>query len=145
LIPVKPSLAFACLRSVPLDKDKAIGQIQALRPIYKWQSTIDWNKKPPYGYLSEGVDLMKGLDEMEASLKANETTWLSLFEFLAELQLLVGRMREAHFSTQHLLLDLVAFVPGAKFASISEDGRGAPEIFLHGIVSHLQNLNKVSL
>jgi len=131
--PVKPSVAFACLKSIPLDRDKALGQIQALRPFFEWQSTLDYNKKPPRGYLSEGIDLFRGLDELEEILRADFAPWPSLFDFLAELQTVKGRLRDGHFGSVPLLLGLVTLQPGVEFVSISQDGEVLPEIFLYGM------------
>ncbi|KAK4442130.1 hypothetical protein QBC34DRAFT_444409 [Podospora aff. communis PSN243] len=134
--PVKPSLAFACLASVPLNKNASLGQIKALRPMWEWQSTLDYNKQPPRGYLSEGVDLLRGLDEMAEMLTANATPWANQFEFLTDLQTLQSRVRDAHFGTFPVLLNLVTFRSGVQFVSISEDSLKTPKIFLHRDVDH---------
>lgn len=100
--------------------------------MWEWQSTLDYNKKPPRGYLSEGVDLIRGLDEMVAMLKANATPWSNQFEFFTDLQTLQSRVRDGHFGSYPLLLNLVTFRSGVQFLSISEDSLATPEIFLYG-------------
>ena len=39
--PIQPSVAFACLNCVSLHKDTALQQLDFLRPLFKWQSTVD--------------------------------------------------------------------------------------------------------
>jgi len=131
-VPVKPSLAFGCLKSIPLDKDSALAHLDFLRPHWEWQSTIDYNKKPPRGYLSEGVDIIRGIKEIAAKLKTTPPSYSNEFEFLFDLQLLQNRVRDSHFGSWPLLLDFFIAELGKKFVSISQDGRTAPQIFLHG-------------
>ncbi|KAK0643776.1 hypothetical protein B0T16DRAFT_459883 [Cercophora newfieldiana] len=138
-VPVKPSLAFNCLKSIPLDRDRALGHVAFLRPFWEWQSTLDYNKNPPRGYLSEGVDLIRGTKEIEAKLRINSTGYANHFEFLVDLQLLQHRVRDAHFGSPAMLLDLFTAQFGRKFVSISQDGRTLPEIFLHDDVKHNQD------
>ncbi|KAK0624444.1 hypothetical protein B0T14DRAFT_196434 [Immersiella caudata] len=135
-VPVKPSMAFACLASIPLDKGASLGHLKALRPMWEWQSTLDYNKKPPRGYLSEGVDLLRGLDQMAEMLKANSTPWSNQFQFITDLQTLQSRVRDGHFGSFPLLLNLITFRSGVDFVSISKDGLTTPDIFLHGDVDH---------
>ena len=95
--PILPSIAFACLKSVPLHKDSALAQLEFLRPIFEWQSTLAYLRDPPKGYLSEGVDLLGGLDEIAAKLK-KERGYVNEFEFLADLYTLTSvRVRDVHF------------------------------------------------
>jgi len=129
--PVVPSLAFACLRSVPLDKETALKHIDHLRPQWQWQSTIEYLKNPPSGYLSEPVDLLGGLDEIKAKLQGD--AYRSEFDFLADLHMLARvRVRDSHFHAGSALLDLFTFKTGAEFVSVSKDGVSLPEIFIQG-------------
>lgn len=129
--PVLPSLAFACLKSVPLDKETAIKHIDHLRPQWQWHSTIEYLKNPPWGYLSEPVDLLGGLDQIKAKLQGD--AYRSEFDFLADLDMLARvRVRDSHFHAGSALLDLFSFKTGAEFVSISEDGVSLPEIFVQG-------------
>jgi hypothetical protein len=129
--PVPPSLALACLKSLPLDKETALKQIAYLRPQWQWQSSVEYLKNPPKGYLSEGVDLLGGLDEIEAKLKNN--AYRTEFELLVDLHMLANvRVREYHFSATNELMELFTFKSGAEFVSISKDGTALPEIFAQG-------------
>lgn len=133
--PVLPSLAFACLKSVPLDKETAIKHMDHLRPQWQWHSTIEYLKNPPWGYLSEPVDLLGGLDQIKAKLQGDG--YRSEFDFLADLDMLGRvRVRDSHFHAGSALLDLFSFKTGAEFVSISKDGVSLPEVFVQGTPSH---------
>lgn len=117
---------------MPLHKDTALAQLDFLRPIFEWQSTLDYLREPPRGYLSEGVDLLGGLDDIAATLN-KDRGYANEFEFLADLYTLISvRVRDVHFRYWGMLMNLFTFRMGAQFVSISEDGLSAPKIFLHG-------------
>ncbi|KAK5651826.1 hypothetical protein OQA88_11595 [Cercophora sp. LCS_1] len=131
--PVKPSLAFSCLKSVPLNKTVALAHIQWLRPAFEWQSTLDYLKDPPRGYLSEAADLVGGLDEIAEKL--NKSVYANEFEWLSDLHALGAyRARDGHFNFLPTMLDLFTFSLGAKFVSVSKDGVSPPHVFLRGDV-----------
>ncbi|KAK4148577.1 hypothetical protein C8A00DRAFT_38847, partial [Chaetomidium leptoderma] len=139
-VPIPPSLAFACIRSVPLHKDSALQQLDFLRPLFGWQSTVDYLRDPPQGYLSEPVDLIGGLDDIAAKLKTKGGRgYANEYEFLADLYTLTSvRVRDFHFHYSTLLLDLFTPLMGAEFVSISKDGVSTPKIYLYGDVKNAQ-------
>ncbi len=115
---------------MPLYKDAALQQLEFLRPILEWQSTIDDLKSPPKGFLSEGVDILRGLDDIADKLK--EGKYSNEYEYLADVYTLISvRPRDAHLHYSPLLLDLVNFVPGVEFVCVSKDRLSVPEIYLH--------------
>jgi hypothetical protein len=131
--PIRPSLALACLKSVSLHKDTALEQLRFLRPVFEWQSTIDYLRDPPRGYLSEGVDMIRGLDDIGDLLRKDKGGYANEFDFLADLYTLTTiRPRDFHFHYHTLLMDLFTFRLGADFVAISKNGLAPPEIFLHG-------------
>lgn len=132
--PIRPSIAFACLKSVPLHKDTALQQLDFLRPLFEWQSTIDYLQDPPQGYLSEGVDLIRGLDDISSKVKmTGRGGYGNEFGFLADLYTLTSvRPRDFHFSYSTLLMNLFTISMGAQFVAISEDGFVPPKVYLYG-------------
>lgn len=133
-VPIRPSTAFACLRSVPLQRDSALQHINFLRPLFEWQSSVDYLRDPPQGFLSEAVDLPGGLDHIAAKLNRDTRGgYANEFEFLADLRTLTSvRPRDFHFAYSTLLLDLFDFPMSAQFVSISDDGLTLPHIYLYG-------------
>ncbi|KAK4118063.1 hypothetical protein N657DRAFT_675792 [Parathielavia appendiculata] len=140
-VPIRPSIALACLKSVPLYKDSALQQLDFLRPLLEWQSSVEYLRDPPQGYLSEGVDLIRGLDDIAAKLKEEKRGgYANELEFLADLRMLTSvRPRDFHFGYWTLLLDLFDFPMSAQFISISDDGLAMPKIYLYDDVKHAQN------
>ncbi|KAK3994474.1 hypothetical protein QBC44DRAFT_391790 [Cladorrhinum sp. PSN332] len=136
--PIKPSLAYACLKSVPLHADTAVKHLEYLRPIFEWQSTLDYLKNPPAGYLSDAVDLLGGLDSIAVNIRGDGTKQYSNeFEFLADLDTLTNvRVRDFHLGHTAVLFDLFTFNMGVEFVSISKDGLLIPDIFLRDDVNH---------
>ncbi|KAK4448375.1 hypothetical protein QBC34DRAFT_352971 [Podospora aff. communis PSN243] len=134
LVSVKPSLALSRLKSMPLDKSKALAHVQYLKPFWEWQSTVDYLKNPPQGYLSEGVDLIRGTDDIAAKIRGD--VYANGYEFLADLNELQSRVRDGHFGARNQVFDLWTTKFGKEFVSISQDGRTVPEIFLHDDVKH---------
>ncbi|KAK1832533.1 hypothetical protein QBC39DRAFT_280800 [Podospora conica] len=132
---VLPSLAFSCLKSVPLDKETALKHIDHLRPQWQWHSTIEYLKNPPKGYLSEGVDLLGGLDDIKAKLQ--DDAYLTEWDFLADLHMLARvRVKDQHFHAANTFMNLFTFKTGAEFVSISKDGVSLPEIFVQEDIKH---------
>ncbi|GAB1317927.1 Tail specific protease domain-containing protein [Madurella fahalii] len=138
--PIQPSLAFACLKSIPLHADTALEHVDYLHPLFEWQSTIDYLREPPRGYLSEAADLLGGLEDIATTIQADTTKYFSEFDYLADLYSLTAlRVREAHFHYSTLLFDLFTFQMGVKFLSISDDGLATPNIYLYDDVNHTQH------
>ncbi len=91
----------------------------------------DYNKDPPRGYLSEGADLLGGLDEIARNL--NASVYSNEYDFLVDLEIFAGvRVRDLHLPYGSLLLDLFTFERGVKFVSVSKDGMSVPDVFLYG-------------
>ncbi|KAH7636100.1 hypothetical protein B0T09DRAFT_317777 [Sordaria sp. MPI-SDFR-AT-0083] len=59
---VKPSVALACLESVPIDVEKDVALIDYLLPYAQFQSTLGYLKAPPKEYLLPGVDYQAAHD-----------------------------------------------------------------------------------
>lgn len=65
---VDSDLAYQCLRSVPLDAEGAALQMEGIKTMVQFQSTLAYLKTPPEGYLYPGVDIVDGLDQITDSL-----------------------------------------------------------------------------
>ncbi|KAK1828909.1 hypothetical protein QBC39DRAFT_436050 [Podospora conica] len=129
-VPIKPSLAYACLQSIPFDEETAKEHVEWLRSVAVWHSTADHLKDPPRGFLSESVDLLGGIDEIAEKIEAD--AYQNEFEFLVDVYTLGNlRTRDIHFNWMPQLLNLFTFQRGVEFASVSKDGRSLPEIYLH--------------
>ncbi|KAK1753683.1 hypothetical protein QBC47DRAFT_430571 [Echria macrotheca] len=134
-----PSLAYACLKSVPLDAEASLKLVtDFLRPFFEWQSSVEILKNPPETYLSEGVDLFGGLDEIANNIKKG--AYANEYDFLVDVHTLgIARPRDDHFGFFMSLLNLVTFKPGVGFVSVSKDGSTVPDIFLQDDAKHVHD------
>ncbi|KAF6783106.1 peptidase S41 family protein [Colletotrichum sojae] len=127
---VRPSLAFDCLRSVPVDVDRDVALIKYLRPWLEFQSTIGILPTPPEGYLYPAVDIFGGLDNITQILKAG--SYQSQLDFAVDLYRLINvKPRDGHLAFTPIIGTLFGFETPALFVSISEDGVANPKIYLH--------------
>lgn len=88
IVDVRPSVAVACLRSVPVDRERDLRLITYLRPYVSFQSTIEHLADPPDEYLMHGIDIWKGLDEIEARIKG--LGYSSQYEVMMDLRSIVS-------------------------------------------------------
>jgi len=127
-----PSLAYACLKTIPFHKEEAIGHLHFLKPAFEWQSTLDYLTDPLPGYLSEGVDLLRGLDDIEGRME-DDAAYENMWDFLDDLHTLTStRVKDFHFQVRMSLYSLFKFAWGVQLVSVSEDCRKLPDIFLWG-------------
>ncbi|KAK2747309.1 hypothetical protein FQN57_002207 [Myotisia sp. PD_48] len=126
---IPAELAYDCLSTVPFKKNDALRLIDGLNSYFQWQSTIDYLKNPPVGYLLPAVDLDAGIASIRR--KVTQNSYKSEFQFQSEISSLVSSMHDGHFD---LFLDAMtifsfqrrAFGP---LASISQDGKQFPKIY----------------
>ncbi|KAL3303669.1 peptidase s41 family protein [Colletotrichum asianum] len=127
---VRPSLAFACLRSVPVDVERDVALVKYLRPWLEFQSTVGILQNPPEGYLYPGVDIFGGLANITQILKAGG--YQSQLDFASDLYRLINvKPRDGHLVFTPVIGTLFSFETPAVFVSISEDGIANPKIYLH--------------
>lgn len=126
---MKPSLAYECLRSVPLDVERDQDLIRFLAPWLEFQSTAGILTDPPPGYMFPGVDILGGLRNMSSMLENGD--YDNQYDFIVDLYRLINvKPREGHLTYFPALLVIVEFFTTARFISISEDGISLPKIYL---------------
>ncbi|OHW89642.1 peptidase S41 family protein [Colletotrichum incanum] len=127
---VKPSIAYQCLRSIPVDVERDVALIKYLRPWLEFQSTISILPDPPEEYLYPGVDIFGGFDNITQSLENDG--YESQLDFAVDLYRLINvKPRDGHLSWSPALGVLISFSTTALFISISEDGVQTPKIYLY--------------
>ncbi|KGQ08056.1 hypothetical protein BBAD15_g6654 [Beauveria bassiana D1-5] len=128
VLDLRPSVGTACLKSVPVAKNRNIDLINYLQPYIEYQSTIEILKNPPEEYLLEGVDLMGGLQAMKQKLKRDE--YETQFDVMTDLQSLFVATNDNHFGyTPGLLSAFRTVRDGLDLVSVSKDGRELPEVY----------------
>lgn len=85
---IKPSLAYNCLKSIPVDKKRDTDLLNYLEPYMAFQSTLEPLANPPESYLIPGVDILAGFGQIRAKLSKEE--YKSQVEFALDLVNLVS-------------------------------------------------------
>lgn len=85
---VLPSIAYNCLKSIPVDKENDMGLLNYLEPYIQFQSTLEPLAAPPDFYLIPGVDVLSGFGQIRAKLTNDE--YDSQVDFALELSYLVS-------------------------------------------------------
>ncbi|EEH23410.1 hypothetical protein PABG_05621 [Paracoccidioides brasiliensis Pb03] len=93
---ISAQLAHACLTSVPINRGDALRLVDGLISFWKWQSTIDYLKDPPSGYLLPKTDLVAGLEIIRKKVSREEYT--NEYDFQRDLSALAKTTHDSHFS-----------------------------------------------
>lgn len=128
LIPAE--LAYDCLRSVPNYQDPAISLINSLRTYLEFQSSKEYLRNPPSGYLLPSVDIDTELDGIQK--KVENGTYASEYDMQVDIVALLTSAHDGHLAW---LGDLFYSFPFARLAAgdlvaISTDGIETPQIYL---------------
>jgi hypothetical protein len=126
-----PSVAMACLESVPLDVDRSLGFVEYITPYIEFQATLAYLKDPPSGYTLSGVDVLGGLAEITQKLK--DGSYKNQYCFEKELWILVNVLpRDFHFNLPLPLISLFSFQTEIRLVSVSPDGKAIPQPYAQG-------------
>jgi hypothetical protein len=88
VLAIPPSVAIACLKSVPLDKKRDLELLDYLEPLIGFQSTLEILADPPEEYLFPGVDVLGGFDIIRSKLENNK--YKTQYEVMTDLQSIVS-------------------------------------------------------
>lgn len=129
---VAASLAYDCLKSVPLRKDAAVELVDSMLPYFEWQSDYEYKKHPPRGYFWPGYDAVANLAQVRANILGDK--YDGEYEFQTDLQTLVFApgMDGHFFFFGDILTRALCFKRSVSLVSISEDGRSLPVIKVTG-------------
>ncbi|WEW60400.1 hypothetical protein PRK78_005885 [Emydomyces testavorans] len=126
---VTAELAYDCLLSVPFKKEDALRLIDGLYSFWHWQSTVDYLKDPPEGYLMPAVDLDEGIHHIRN--KAAGNTYKNEFEFQQDLNSLVNSAHDGHFNLIFDTINIFTFQRKemGPILSLSSDGKALPKVY----------------
>lgn len=127
---VEAELAYACLKSVPIDADAANFTVNSIKQMVEFQSTLTYLKNPPSGWPNEAVDILAGLDDIAS--RVNDGTYTNEFDFENDIAALFIRAHDGHLNfngnafggafrwRRNLNIALI---------SASTDGSGVPQVW----------------
>ncbi|OLN96848.1 hypothetical protein CCHL11_02343 [Colletotrichum chlorophyti] len=125
---ISPSVAYACLSSVAVDKKRDLDLLNYLEPYVAFQSTLEPLADPPEGYLIPGIDVIGGFGQIRAKLSKDE--YKSQLEFALELQRLFVLASDGHFAYRPAILSIFNFRSRNQLVSVSDDGISLPRVYL---------------
>lgn len=127
---VPAELAFDCLETVPFKKHDALRVIDGLAAFWQWQSTIDYLKDPPMGYMMPATDLRARIKKIRNKIAKEE--YPHEYAFQDEMHELAVSVHDSHFNLQMDLLDIFVFRRKeiGPIVSVSKDGVELPEIYV---------------
>jgi hypothetical protein len=123
-------LAYACLKSVPIEQDAANFTVNSIKQMVEFQSTLAYLKNPPKGWPNEPVDILAGLDDIAS--KVNGGTYTNEYDFENDIAALFIKAHDGH-------LNFNGMAYGGAFrwrrnlnialVSASKDGSAVPEVW----------------
>jgi hypothetical protein len=132
---VTAKLAYECLTSVPFNAAVANRFMKYFHDSVEFQSNLAYLKNPPASYQQPAVDLLGGLDLIQA--KINNGAYANQYEFEAALQGIIYATHDGHLYVSSGILSLFSFGSQYSIASVSVDGIQLPKVYLSGTEVHL--------
>ncbi|TGJ79338.1 hypothetical protein E0Z10_g9423 [Xylaria hypoxylon] len=125
---IAASLAYECLKSVPVHKEPAIRLLDELEPFLEWQSDQAFLKNPPSDYPYPPVDIFGELERIRSNLEADK--YSGELEWQEDLyKNIVGKPHNGHLAYHPDLLTVpFEWVRPFTLVSVSEDGISLPVI-----------------
>ncbi|KAI5367509.1 Putative Tail specific protease, ClpP/crotonase-like domain superfamily [Septoria linicola] len=129
---VPAQLALACLRTVPLQQEANLGQLDGLRVFLQYQSDLYYLNSSQPTRLYPDVDLLAGLNSLEQRL--GEDYYSNEYDFQADIARLFASAYDGHLV---YVPDIVSSFSFARFnngrsyplMSVSSNGIALPEVF----------------
>ncbi|TEA18781.1 Peptidase S41 family protein ustP [Colletotrichum sidae] len=125
---IAPSLAWNCLSSVPVDKERDLDLLNYIEPYILFQSTLEPLASPPEGYLIPGVDVVAGLGQIRSKLTKDE--YESQVDFATDLRDIFIQASDGHFIYKPAILNIFGFVSVQGVVSVADEVTGLPRVYL---------------
>ncbi|KAJ8109054.1 hypothetical protein OPT61_g7736 [Boeremia exigua] len=93
---VEAELAYACLKSVPIDANAANQTVNSIKQMVEFQSTLTYLKDPPTGWPNEPVDLLAGLDDIAS--RVNDGSYTNEYDFENDIAALLIKAHDGHLA-----------------------------------------------
>ena len=123
---IEAQVAFDCLDSVPVDVQGNAQLIDELKQIWQFQSELVWLKKPGDDWEFGPLDIEAELD----SVKDNLNSFSSEYAVQLAIQNITIRTGNFHFNYRPDILTVFDFFRQINVASISEDGKALPKLYV---------------
>ena len=134
---ISAELAYSCMRSVPLVSDPAISLLNSLRTYLEFQSSKEYLRNPPEGYLLPAVDIDTEYDAIQQKVEAGG--YDNEYDLQIDIVALLMAAHDGHFSWSGDLYSAFSFVRragGGGLYAVSSDGVELPLIYTVGKLRH---------
>ncbi|KAF2264308.1 hypothetical protein CC78DRAFT_427262, partial [Lojkania enalia] len=137
---VPAQLAFDCLKTVPVDTEGDLKEIEELKELAQFQSTLSYLKDEIPWHHEGSIDVLAGLDEIAQGVR--DGLYDSEYDVQLDLKLLFLSVHDFHFNWFPDILAIMPFArEGAQVISLSSDGVSLPDIYLLDDVNQAQNFS----
>ena len=120
--------AYNCLITAPFNATVATGLVSYYKDFLQFQSTLAYLKDPPPSYQQPSIDVLAGLDALEAQIQAG--TFKIEYDFELALQTLIYALHDAHVSLSAGILSIFTFGSPLRIVSVSSNGIELPKIYI---------------
>ncbi|RMZ66178.1 peptidase s41 family [Pyrenophora seminiperda CCB06] len=135
---IPAQLAFDCLESVPVDVQGNTKLIEELKILWEFQSEIIWLKNPGNEWEYGALDIQKELD----NIKSNINSFSSEYALQLAIQNITIRTGNFHFNYRPDILEVFYWSRQISVASISQDGKALPKLYVADDVALLAQGSK---
>jgi hypothetical protein len=127
---IPAELAYNCMKSVPNRKQPALSLLNSLRPYLEFQSSKEYLRDPPPGYLLPSVDIDTEYDAIQQ--KVEEGDYESEYDFQLDIVALLLAAHDGHLAWNGDVYSAFLFERSAALYAASADGLSPPLIYLVG-------------
>lgn len=124
-----PQLVYNCLLSVPLDVKRGLQQLDGLKQLLEFQSTLKYLERNDSGSLYPAVDLMDGVDTLISRLDIG--AFLNEYDFQVAIYYLFASAHDGHLKYIPKILSLAYLTRSFPLVSLSKNGHDKPSVFVY--------------
>jgi hypothetical protein len=131
------SVAYDCLTSIPLNATDASAFIDYYRTYLNFQSTLAFLKNPPTSYQQPAVDLLGGLDAIQADVDSGRLK--NQYDFETAVLKLVYAAHDGHLSLEFGANNIFLFDPGSdlRLVSVAIDQVHLPQVYIKSKITRV--------
>ncbi|KIX01680.1 uncharacterized protein Z518_09406 [Rhinocladiella mackenziei CBS 650.93] len=127
---IDAELAYECLKSVPNYQEPAMDLLNSLRTFLEFQSTKEYLRDPPSGFLFPALDLDLEWDNIQKKVEGGE--YESEYDMQIDIVSLLNSARDGHLHWEGDVVGAFTFIRniGNGLAAVSSDGEQTPQVYL---------------